>query len=115
MKHKLRAAGLALVTGLVVATCAYAQGTGQGYGYGPGMMGGYGWGQGGAFGMIWMLLWWVLIVLGIVLLAKWLFRGSHGEGGHASGNRALEILRGRYARGEIDKKEFEERKRDLGA
>ncbi|HSQ82688.1 MAG TPA: SHOCT domain-containing protein [Casimicrobiaceae bacterium] len=84
-------------------------------GYGPGMMGSYGWGQGGAFGMIWMLLWWVLIILGIVLLAKWLFRRPQGGGGHAPGNRALEILRERYARGEIDKKEFEERKRDLGA
>ena len=114
MKRKLGAAGLALVTGLVGATCAYGQGTGQGYGYGPGMMGGYGWSQGGAFGMIWMLLWWVLIILGIVLLAKWLFRGSQGEGSHPPGKRALEILRERYARGEIDKKEFEERKRDLG-
>lgn len=113
--RRIFGAGLALAAGLVVATCAYGQGTGQGYGYGPGMMGGYGWGQGGAFGMIWMLLWWVLIILGIVLLAKWLFRGLPGGGGYAPGNRALEILRERYARGEIDKKEFEERKRDLGA
>jgi putative membrane protein len=110
MKRKLAVAGVALATGLAGATCAY----GQGYGYGPGMMGGYGWGHGWAFGMIGMLLWWVLIILGIVLLAKWLFTGMPG-GRHAPGDRALEILKERYARGEIDKKEFEERKRDLGA
>ncbi|MHB8495729.1 MAG: SHOCT domain-containing protein [Casimicrobiaceae bacterium] len=114
MKRKLATAGVLLAAGLSSAMYAYGQGTGQGYGYGPGMMGGYGWSEGGAFGMIWMLLWWVLILLGIVLLAKWLFRGFQVVGGHASGNRALEILRERYARGEIDKKEFEERKSDLG-
>jgi putative membrane protein len=109
MKRKLGAEALALATGLVVASNAY----GQGYGYGPGMMDGYGWGHGWAFGMIGMLLWWVLIILGIGLLAKWLFSGA-GGGRHPPGNRALEILKERYARGEIDKKEFEERKRDLG-
>ncbi|MDH5536459.1 MAG: SHOCT domain-containing protein [Betaproteobacteria bacterium] len=46
------------------------------------------------------------------MLAKWLFGGRSG---HASGeDRALSILRERYARGEIDKTEFEARKRDLG-
>ena len=110
MKRRTIAAVLAAAAIAVTIPLTFAQ-TG---GYGPGMMGGYGWSQGGAFGMIWMLLWWVLIILGIVLLAKWLFRGSQGGGSHAPGNRALEILRERYARGEIDKKEFEERKRDLG-
>jgi putative membrane protein len=109
MKRKIAAAVAALATGFAVAPLAY----GQGYGYGPGgMMGGYGWGGGSGFGMIGMLLWWVLIVLGIVLLAKWLFSGGPG-GGRASGDRALEILKERYARGEIDKQEFEEKKRDL--
>ena len=59
-----------------------------------------------------MLLWWVLIVLGIVLIAKWLLSGGPG-GGRAAGDRALEILKERYARGDIDKDEFEQKKRDL--
>ena len=108
MKPNLAAAAAALATGIAVAPLAY----GQGYGYGPGMMGGYGWGGGGGFGIVGMLLWWVLIVLGIVLLVKWLFSGGPA-GGRTTGDRALEILMERYARGEIDKKEFEEKKRDL--
>lgn len=109
MKRNIAAAIAALAIGLAATPLAFA----QGYGYGPGgMMGGYGWGGGSGFGMIGMLLWWVLIVLGIVLLAKWLFSGGPG-GGRASGDRALEILKERYARGEIDKNEFEQKKRDL--
>ena len=103
------AASVALWLG--AATAAHA----QGYGYGPGMMGGYGWGGGWGFGMIGMLLWWALIILGIVLLAKWIFGGSAGRGGHESRDRSLDIVKERYARGEIDKKEFEDKKRDLGA
>ena len=111
MKRILAGAAAALATGLAATPLAYAQG--YGYGYGPGMMGGYGWGGGSGFGMIGMILWWVLLILGIVLLAKWLFGGGPG-GGRASGDRALEILKERYARGEIDKNEFEQKKRDLG-
>jgi putative membrane protein len=98
----------ALATGLVPATLAF----GQGY-YGPGMMGGYGWGGGWGLGIVGMLLWWVLILLGIALVAKWLFSGSHWHGHREASGRALDILKERYARGEIDKKEFEEKKRDL--
>jgi len=111
MKRNLIAAGAALATTMAGAPLAYA----QGYGYGPGMMGGYGWGGGWGFGMIGMLLWWALIILGIVLLAKWIFGGAAGRGGHESRDRSLDILKERYARGEIDKKEFEDKKRDLGA
>ena len=89
------------------STIAHAQG------YGPGMMGGYGWAGSWGFGVIGMVLWWILIVLGIVLLARWLLSGSPGRGGHASTGRALEILKERYARGEIDKQEYEQKKRDL--
>ena len=110
MKHKFAGAAIALATGLAATPLAYAQG--YGYGYGPGVMGGYGWGGGPGFGIIGMLLWWVLIVLGIVLLVKWLFSGGPG-GGRATGDRALEVLKERYARGEIDKNEFELKKRDL--
>lgn len=77
------------------------------------MWGEMGWGGWGMFSFVHMFLWWVLIVLGIVVLAKWLIAGSRG-GRPAAEDRALGILRERYARGEIGKEEFEARKRDLG-
>ena len=66
---------------------------------------GYGW---GAFGFLHMGLWWLLLLLGIAVLAKWLFTG-----GRARRSDALELLRERYARGEIGKDEFEQKKKDL--
>lgn len=72
------------------------------------------WGGGwGLFGVLHMLLWWVLIVLGIVVLVKWLVGGSRAAGEAAAGSRALEVLKERYARGEIGKDEFDQKKRDL--
>ena len=76
---------------------------------------GYGWmdgyGGGGVFGLIHVFLW-VLIVVGIVALLRHLIRSERGR---PSGerDRSLIILRERYARGEIDKEEFDARKRDL--
>ena len=112
MKIGLTSAAAGLTTTFGAAPLAHAQG--YGYGYGPGMMGGWGWGGGWGFGMIGMLLWCVLIILGIVLLARWIFSGSPGGGSNESRGRALDILKERYARGEIDKKEFDDKKRDLG-
>ncbi|MDP3709855.1 MAG: SHOCT domain-containing protein [Polaromonas sp.] len=79
------------------------------------MMWGGGWGRDwGLFGLM-HILWWVLIILGIVALARLSFgRGARGFL-PSEEDRALAILRERFARGEIDKAEFEERKRDLGA
>ena len=65
----------------------------------------------GWFGWIFMVLWWALIIAGVVALVKWLMAQSRDSHGHEK--PPLEILKGRYARGEIDKKEFEEKKRDL--
>jgi len=68
--------------------------------------------DGFGFGWIFMTLWWVLIIVGIVALVKWLM--SSGAGGRDGGDgRALDILRERYARGEIDQEEYEKRRRDL--
>ncbi|MFP4679999.1 MAG: SHOCT domain-containing protein [Chitinispirillaceae bacterium] len=64
------------------------------------------WGWGGGF-MI--LLWIVIIALVIFLLVRYL-RGYAPGGGQES---ALDVLRKRYARGEISKEEFEEKKKDL--
>ncbi len=76
------------------------------------MMGwGGGWGGGAMFG-IWHLLWWGLLIVGIVVLVRSLIGGGRLGGGSDSG-RALAILKERYARGEIDKTEFDARKRDL--
>lgn len=67
----------------------------------------------GGFSSGWAgLLWWVLIIIGTVLLIRWAVGQSRGHAGR-SGETALDVLKGRYAKGEIDKKEFEEKKKDL--
>lgn len=77
------------------------------------MWGDYGWGWGMGFGMISMVLFWVLVILGIVILVKWI-AGSSSAPNLPPAKSALDILKERYARSEIDKQEFEEKKRDLG-
>lgn len=76
-------------------------------------MGDYGMTGGFGFGGIFMILWWVLVIAGIVALVKWLVSSS-GAGGRSGGDsKALDILKERYARGEIDEQEFQKRKVDL--
>lgn len=60
---------------------------------------------------IFMLLFWVAIIVGVVLLIKWLLK--QGTSKTTSKKTALEILNERYARGEIDDEEYEKRKRKL--
>jgi uncharacterized membrane protein len=50
------------------------------------------------------------VIAGLILGVRWLAGQGRGQGR----DEALKILRQRYARGEIDKQEFETRKRDLG-
>lgn len=102
---------------LPAVSFAQAQGN-QGYqGYwwpmmGPGMMGGYGYGMMdgyGLFGWLFMLLFWLVLFGFLVWLAIYLTRHQR----HSSSQEALEILRRRYAQGEINKEEFEQKKKDL--
>ncbi len=79
----------------------------MGSGFGN-MMGG--WGGFGILGWFLMLLFWIPLILGVVVLIRYL--GNSGK--IAKGDKTpLEILKERYAKGDIDKKEYEERKKDL--
>jgi putative membrane protein len=72
------------------------------------------WGVWGAWGigmMLMMLVFWGVVIVGVVLSIRWLV----SQGKDSRGDLALDILRQRYARGEINKDEFEAKKRDLGS
>ena len=72
-----------------------------------GMMNGYGMGYGtGILGLIFS----ILVIIGLVLLIKYLWESG---GGKREQESVLEIIKKRYARGEINKEEFEEKKKDL--
>jgi putative membrane protein len=75
--------------------------------------GGWGWG-GWGFGLLHMLGFWILLIVAVMLIVRWL-GGMSGRPdiGHAPHETALEVLKKRYARGEINKEEFESKKRDL--
>jgi len=91
----------------------FAQWGHHGWGMGPGMMG---WGYGmGWFGPILMIAFWIAVIVGIVFLIRWLVVSSGTDGRRAnSQDSALEILKRRYAQGEINKEEFMEKRKDLG-
>ncbi len=75
---------------------------------GPGMMGGFGWGW---FMPIFMIVFWGLVIWGIVALVRGLSESRGYDSSKA--DSALEVLKKRYARGEINKEEYEEKKKDL--
>src|SRR3989344_2003190 len=79
----------------------------MGYGVWNNMMGG--WNGFGVLGWIPMVLFWIILILGVVALLRYL--GKPGQ--HPDHRTPLEILKERYAKGEIEKKEFEAKKRDL--
>ena len=58
------------------------------------------------------LIFWILIIVGVLLLIKWLI-----EQGKTTGDEqqmtAMDILKARYAKGEITTEEFEEMKKRL--
>ncbi|MDO8572591.1 MAG: SHOCT domain-containing protein [bacterium] len=71
----------------------------------------FGFGHWGWFGGVFMILWWVLIIAGIVLLVR---HFGHGKEGSCFKKSVLDTLKERYAKGEIDKSEYESKKKDLG-
>lgn len=69
------------------------------------------------FGDHWMFggfmwIFWILVIIGLVFVIKWLVQQSKPvESKHTE--TPLEILKKRYAKGEIDREEFEQKKKDL--
>jgi len=111
--------GLAVVTALFSSVNEiFAQSSNYPcWGMGPWMMGGaWGW-----IGGIFMMFFWILVLIAVVLLIRWLVTAggnrtsvSHGpQTPHSSVESALDILKKRYARGEITKEQFELMRRDL--
>ncbi len=81
-----------------------------GGGYGPGMSG-WGWGLMGALhGLFWLAL---LVLAGVALVAlvRYLWRGG---GADVTSSSARRVLDERYAKGEIDRTEYLQRRQDLG-
>jgi putative membrane protein len=70
------------------------------------------WSAGGIVMMLGMLLFWAAIITAIVVGIRWLVRQER-SGWRDREDRAMQILRERYARGDISREEFEQRKRDL--
>lgn len=79
-------------------------------GFGSGMMGG-GW-LGFGLGWIFMIVFWALIIWLIVFVVRKL-SGHDSFTRHEHKENAMELLKKRYAKGEIDKQEFEEKKKTL--
>jgi putative membrane protein len=65
----------------------------------------------GGFGMGFMWIFWVAIIV-IVMALAWSYTGK-GKRSENSIPSALDMLKQRYARGEISKEEYEEKKMDL--
>ena len=105
ISHKIQSA---IAIGGFVPSVAFAQERPYDWGWGMHPM----WWMGGAWGigmMFMMLLFWILVIAGLVLAVRWLI----SEGKERRSDSAMEILRQRYARSEINKEEFEAKKRDL--
>jgi len=118
-KHLIQciAAGGAALTLMPSAVWAQAPSDAERYTWGPHMM----WWGGGWYAMIlgplFMILFLAVLIAVVVLLVRWIGGPWHGTippHPPLQGRTPLDILKERFARGEIDKQEFEERRRVLG-
>ncbi|MFN0072271.1 MAG: SHOCT domain-containing protein [Chloroflexota bacterium] len=97
---------------------------GPGVTMGPGMMWGpntpgitpnmpgWMWGTGMAFGWLAMLAFWGVLIVGLVLLVRWA-AGAPSHLAHPAAESPQEILKRRYAHGEIDQATFERMRREI--
>ena len=71
---------------------------------------GSGWGMMGGM-WVFSILFWILVIVGAVLIVKWIMGRNKDE--LSSNESPLDILKKRYARGEIDRETFEHMKKDV--
>ncbi|MEK7080405.1 MAG: SHOCT domain-containing protein, partial [Patescibacteria group bacterium] len=65
-------------------------------------------------GIILMMLFWILVVAAFVAFISWLVRQAKSTThNNDNGSQAIDILKERYAKGEINKEEFKAKKKDL--
>jgi putative membrane protein len=92
------------------------------WGYGPGsgygMMGGWGYGGYGGYGLgLVHLVFWIVVLIAIVAGIVWLVRSTASAGAHGAlpprRSAGLDVLEERYARGEINRDEYLQKKRDI--
>ncbi|MCB2190668.1 MAG: SHOCT domain-containing protein [Deltaproteobacteria bacterium] len=75
--------------------------------WGPHMMWGGGW-----MGGFSMIIFWLLVILAIYLGSKWAIRKGNSQD-IVRGENALDVLKRRYASGEIDREQYLSMKEDL--
>lgn len=115
MRKSLLLSAIAIATiGADVAATAqpYGPGTmGEGYRHGYGMMGDYGFGA-GPIGLIF----WAVVLIAIIVAVVWLVRSLAAPHAHQmmpKRSAGLEVLEERYARGEVPREEYLEKKKDI--
>ncbi|MDQ7079758.1 MAG: SHOCT domain-containing protein [Paracoccaceae bacterium] len=91
----------------VIATAGAALADSDGRYYGHMWYGGYGWGW---MGPVMMLVFWVAVIVLVVLAVRWVTDRKDQE---QAGSTALDILKERLARGEIDPAEYEKLRKTL--
>jgi putative membrane protein len=70
--------------------------------------------QGGWMFMGWTWIFWLLVIVALAMLAVALMRGfSRSDGGSRRQESPEEILKRRYANGEIEREEYQRRLEDL--
>lgn len=60
-----------------------------------------------------MIVFWILVIIGLIFMIKWLIQTNKGREDGDRESRAVEILKDRYVKGEIDKSQFETMETDL--
>lgn len=101
-----------VVTFVILLLVALALSSSMGGMMGPGMMwrgGGWMWGVGMWLGGLAMLVFWGALILGAILVVRRL----GGVTGHEAHPSPLDILKRRYASGEITQEQYEQVRRDL--